>query len=97
MLGAFVVSYVAQNFLPFIISGKYRQTSMMLVMFEPYGRIFIQQFTVILGSMFLTFGWGKGFIVVFAAAKLFFDLYIDFSKIISKGVDDMQKQEPGSS
>jgi hypothetical protein len=91
------VSYIAQNFIPFIVSGKYKETSMMQIMFEPYGRIFIQQFTVILGSMLLTFGGGKGFIVVFAAAKLFFDLYVDFNKIISKGVDDMRKQEPGSS
>ncbi|MFM9911056.1 MAG: DUF6498-containing protein [Chitinophagaceae bacterium] len=34
-------------------------------MFEPYGRIFIQQFTVMAGNFFLGFGASKIFMLVF--------------------------------
>ena len=53
-------------------------------MFQPYGRIFIQQVTVILGSMFLSFGAGTVFILIFAAIKIFFEIFIDFNLITKK-------------
>lgn len=90
MLAGFVVSYFATSFVPFVVNGEYKTISMMRVMFQPYGRIFIQQFTVILGSMFLTFGWGKGFILVFAIAKIFFDVYVNFDKVIDKTMAEMK-------
>jgi hypothetical protein len=96
MLFGFIISYLARSFVPFIVSGEYKTISMMRVMFQPYGRIFIQQFTVILGSMFLTFGWGKGFILVFALAKIFFDVYINFDHIIDKSMADMKKKDQDS-
>lgn len=92
MLGGFLFSYLVNNFAPFIISADYKRKSMMLLMFEPYGRIFIQQFTVILGSMFLGFGFEKGFILVFAIAKIFFDVYINFEKMLNKNMVDLQKE-----
>ncbi len=91
MMGGFVISYIARSFIPFIIKKEYRSSSMMRIMFQPYGRVFIQQFTVILGSMFLSFGFDKGFIFVFAMAKLFFEAFVDFEGIINKGMDDMEK------
>lgn len=90
MLSAFVVSYMARVFVPFIVSGEYKTVSMMRVMFQPYGRIFIQQFTVILGSMFLSFGFDKGFILVFAIARIFFEVYVNFDKVIDKSMADME-------
>lgn len=90
MLGGLVISYFARSFIPFILTGEYKTISMMKVMFQPYGRIFIQQFTVILGSMFLSFGFGKGFILVFAAAKIFFEVYISFDNILNKAMADMK-------
>jgi len=51
-------------------------------MFEPYIRIFVQQFVVILGSMFLTFGAGKIFILIFVAAKIFFELFINYNRLL---------------
>jgi hypothetical protein len=92
MLGGIVVSYLVRNFIPFIIKGEYKTVPMMYVMFQPYGRIFIQQFTVILGSMFLSFGFGKGFILVFAAAKIFFEVYFNFDSILNKAMKDMGKE-----
>ena len=61
-------------------------------MFQPYGRIFIQQVTVILGSMFLSFGAGKIFILVFAAIKIFFEVFIDFENLIKKAAKGELKE-----
>jgi hypothetical protein len=92
MLSAFVVSYLVRSFIPFIAKGEYRTISMMRVMFQPYGRIFIQQFTVILGSMFLTFGGGKAFILIFALAKILFDVYVNFDNAIDKAMEKAEKE-----
>ena len=43
-----------------------------------------KQVTVILGSMFLSFGAGKIFILVFALIKIFFEVFIDFDLILKK-------------
>lgn len=90
MLSGFVVGYLAKSFIPFIVTGEYKEVSMTRVMFQPYGRIFIQQFTVILGSMFLGFGWGKGFILVFALAKILFEVYFNFDRILNKTMNELQ-------
>lgn len=92
MLGVFIVSYLFRTFVPFIVKGQYKTMSMMRVMFQPYGRIFVQQFTVILGSMFLSFGWGKGFILVFALAKIFFEVYINLEGYIDKTMEEEEKK-----
>jgi hypothetical protein len=82
----------------FILSREYRTIPMMKLMFQPYGRIFIQQFVVILGSMFLSFGAGKLFILIFAGIKIFFELFIDYDALLNKGLKDMEKRpDPPSS
>jgi hypothetical protein len=53
------------------------------LMFEPYMRIFVQQFVVILGSIFLSFGAGKVFVLVFVIVKIFFELFFDFSRLLT--------------
>jgi len=90
MLSAFAVSYLIRSFVPFIVKGEYKTISMMRVMFQPYGRIVVQQFTVILGSMFLVFGWGKPFILVFALAKIFFEIYLNLDHVLDR---EMEKEE----
>ena len=92
MLCAFIVSYIAKSFIPFIINNDYKTMPMMVIMFQPYGRIFIQQFTVILGSMFLSLGIDKAFILTFALAKTFFELSIDYDKLMNKDVSDIKKK-----
>ncbi len=92
MLGGFVISYIATDLLPFLFRKEYKTVSMMRLMFQPYGRVIIQQFTVILGSMFLSFGLGKVFILVFAAAKIFFEVFIDFKGIIDTTFSKLEKQ-----
>jgi hypothetical protein len=91
MLCGFAASYAIRDLGPFIKKGEYKTTPMMLLMFQPYGRIFIQQVIVIIGSMFLTFGFDKGFILVFAVVKILFEVYAEFDKILNKAIDDLEK------
>ncbi len=65
----------------------------MLIMFMPYGRIFVQQFTVILGSMFLSLGAGKVFILIFVLAKLAFELLMNFEAMLKKTTEEMNKEK----
>jgi hypothetical protein len=92
MLGGFVISYLVRSFIPFIVNGEYKTISMSRVMFQPYGRIFVQQFTVILGSMFLSLGFDKGFILVFALAKIFFEVYINLDGYIDKTMEEFEQK-----
>ena len=93
MLGAFVFVYGYKMVVDFILSRQYRTIPMMLLMFQPYGRIFIQQITVILGSMFLVFGAGKIFILIFAIIKICFELFINYDGLMDKALNDMKNSE----
>lgn len=54
----------------------------MKLMFQPYLRIFVQQFIVILGSIFILFGGGKIFILIFVAVKIYFELFVNFDRYL---------------
>ena len=93
MLSVFIVSYAFKNITEFVLSGEYRTASLGYIMFQPYGRIFIQQFTVIVGSIFLSFGAGKVFILVFTIVKIFFDVFVDMEGLLKKAAKDRLKTE----
>lgn len=82
LLAIFVAYYTLDNIFDFFLTGKYKTISMGRLMFEPYMRIFVQQFVVILGSMFLQFGGGKAFILIFIVAKIFFELFVNFNRFL---------------
>jgi hypothetical protein len=84
MLAVFFVSYAFRNLNEFVLTGEYKTASLSYLMFQPYGRIFIQQFTVIIGSIFLSFGAGQIFVLVFAIIKILFEVMIDFESILKK-------------
>jgi len=65
----------------------------MRLMFQPYGRIFIQQLTVLLGSMFLVLGGGKVFVLIFALVKIFVDVYINYDNILNKTMESVETKE----
>ena len=92
MLLGFFISYGFDTVWNFIRPGIYKTAPMMLLMFQPYGRIFIQQVTVIVGSIFLSFGAGKVFILIFALVKIIFEVYVNFGSILDKAMVDMKKQ-----
>ena len=92
MFLVFVSFYGFKMIVNFIRSGEYSTIPMTLLLFQPYGRIFIQQVTVIIGSMFLTFGAGKIFILVFALIKIFVELFIDLESILRKSLKGIEKE-----
>lgn len=84
MLLLFTISYGFIVLKEFILNGVYKTIDMGTLMFAPYGRIFIQQFVVILGSFVLLFNkGGEIFILLFVCIKIFFGLLLDFQKILS--------------
>ena len=83
LLAIFILYYTLQTFYSFFSTGQYKTTSLMKIMFEPYMRIFVQQFIVILGSFFLIAGAGKMFILVFAFVKIFSEVYVNFNRFLN--------------
>jgi|SRR5436190_14078367 len=92
MLAAFGIGYGFKMIYEFVRTGEYKTTPLTIIMFQPYGRIFIQQFTVILGSIFLSFGAGKIFIIIFAGARIFFEIYLNMDGLLSKAMAEMKKE-----
>jgi len=84
MLAIFVTYYTLQSVFSFFGNGQYKEISMMRLMFQPYGRIFIQQVIVIFGSMFLSFGAGKIFMLIIFLVKTSADLLLNPEKILEK-------------
>lgn len=78
-----IISYGFIVLKDFVINGAYKTTSLGVVMFEPYGRIIVQQFTVIVGSLFLGLGAGKIFISIFVAMKIFVDVFVDYRGLLA--------------
>ena len=84
MLSVFVFGYGYENLSFFILDNEYRTKPFMRIMFEPYLRIFIQQFLVLLGGFALGFGAGRVFILLFAIIKIFFTVFIDYESILNR-------------
>jgi hypothetical protein len=84
MLSVFVFGYGYENLSFFILDNEYRTKPFMRIMFEPYLRIFIQQFIVLLGGFALGFGAGAVFILLFSIIKIFFTVFIDYESILNR-------------
>ena len=93
-MGVFFLGYGYKTTSEFIVTGQYKTIPLGLLMFQPYLRIFVQQFTVIIGSFFLVFGAGKIFILIFALIKTAFEIYVDYEGILNKAAVGM-KQKSG--
>ncbi|MBI1780705.1 MAG: hypothetical protein HYR66_04985, partial [Sphingobacteriales bacterium] len=83
LLWGFIGIYGLKMIIDFIFSGEFRRASLGIIMFSPYMRIFIQQFVVIVGGFFLTFGAGKIFMLVFVLVKIFFEVFISYDRVLS--------------
>jgi len=84
LLLTFIISYAFQTLKDFVISGEYKTASIGRLMFQPYPRIIVQQFVVILGGFILMLGAGKLFIVIFALVKIFFEVMLDYDKMLKE-------------
>ncbi len=78
----FILYYTVESLYSFFNTGNYKSISMGRLMFEPYIRIFSQQFIVIIGSIFLTFGAGKIFILIFVMVKVFFEIFLNYNRLL---------------
>ena len=88
MLSSFIIGYGYKTLTEFILTDEYKTASLTTIMFEPYIRIFIQQFTVIVGSFILLFNAGNVFILFFAIIKIFFLVAIDYEGLMKKAAAD---------
>lgn len=93
LLATFITSYAISDFGVFVINQDYKTEPMGLVMFSPYGRIFIQQFVVILGGFLLHFFNGALFMCVFIVTKIFVENYLRFDDRIREAVMKNFKKE----
>lgn len=93
MLIGFSISYAVNDLFPFLARGDHKNVSMMRLMFQPYGRILIQQFIVILGSMFLILKLDKAFVLVFAAIKIYFEVYLNVNSYLNKAMEDLGEEK----
>ena len=84
LLAIFITYYTLQTLFSFFQSGEYKTISMARLMFQPYTRIIVQQLAVIIGSIFLGFGAGKIFILVFVLIKIGIEVYIRPDRFLDK-------------
>ncbi len=82
----FALAYAYQNIAAYIRDQDHLNKPVFAIMFEPYSRIFVQQFTVVLGALVISLGGGLIFILLFAAVKAYFTIFfsLDVSKIIQE-------------
>ncbi|MBX2934943.1 MAG: hypothetical protein KF825_11905 [Ferruginibacter sp.] len=92
LLLIFIAYYTLQTLFDFFLSGKYKQVTMIKLMFQPYGRIVVQQFVVIIGSMFLAVGFSNVFILILALVKTGFELFVNFERFIDKAEADAKRK-----
>lgn len=92
LLLIFITYYTLHTLYNFFLSGEYKTISMGKLMFQPYGRIFVQQFVVIVGSMFLALGFTNIFILILVIVKIGFELFINLDKLIDKAEAESKKK-----
>lgn len=88
-LGSFILGYSYSFLNDFYLTGEYRKITETKQFFEPYKRIFVQQFVVILGSFVFVITeianlkWQYAFVILFVLIKSGFDY------AIMKGILDL--------
>ena len=88
LLGIFSAYYILDFFFNFILNGAYQKSSISKLMVQPYLRIFVQQFVVILGGFFLLFNSGRFFIILFIAVKTIFEYRMYTGKFVFNSKDE---------
>jgi Family of unknown function (DUF6498) len=91
LLLVFIGVYALQTGMEYIFKKGYQEANLVMLMFTPYIRIFVQQFVVILGGVFISAGAGKLFMIFFVAVKLFFEVRIDYDTYFSSLKDKFKK------
>ena len=84
LLLLFIASYGLVVLKDFVFNGAYKTASVGVLLFAPYARIFVQQFCVIIGAFLLGFNLGKIFILIFVIVKIFFEIILNYQRIITE-------------
>lgn len=87
MIAIFTAFYIADTVKQLTNYRIEQASDIVKLMFQPYVRIFIQQFVLISGSMFLVFGLGKIFIVIFVLARFYMELFLNIDNRINKALE----------
>jgi hypothetical protein len=73
------------------MTGSYKTANLNELMFRPYKRIFVQQFVIILGTfVLLVENEGKIFMLIFIPIKVFFEMFIDYDKVIKESINKVK-------
>lgn len=88
MMIIFIAYYTIQAIREIAVFRIDKISDLVKMMFQPYLRVFIQQFVLILGSMFLVFELGGIFILIFILVKLYIEIYLDWNGKINKSLED---------
>lgn len=90
MIAIFVVYYILDCIKQLASFRIDKVSDIVKLMFQPYVRIFIQQFVLILGSMFLAFKLGNIFILIFIVVRICIELFMNWNTKLDESTNDNQ-------
>lgn len=93
MMAIFIVYYILDTIRELQLFRIEKASDIVKLMFQPYVRIFIQQFVLIFGSMFLAFKLGYIFIVIFVVVRIYIGLFLDWNKKVNDSLDKNSKEQ----
>lgn len=95
MLAIFIAYYSLQTIREASAFSLNKTGDLAKLMFQPYGRVLVQQFALIFGGMFLAFKWGTVFIVIFVLTRIYLEVFGNFGGLLNNAVEkaDALRQE----
>lgn len=93
MMGIFAFYYLVDIFRDLKNYQANSAADTVKLMFEPYGRVFIQQFALIIGCFFLLFKLENIFIVIFVLIRCYIEVVFNWKKKMADAIDERQTTE----
>lgn len=92
MMAIFTVYYVFETTRDMVSFRISEMSDLVKMMFQPYLRIFIQQFVLIIGSIFLLFKLGSAFILVFVLTKFYIEIFLNWNEKIDASFQKLKEE-----
>jgi hypothetical protein len=92
MMGIFILYYTFETIKEIASFRIDAVSDLVKMMFQPYLRIFIQQFVLIIGSMFLVFKLGSVFILVFVLTKFYIEIFLNWNQKIDASFNKLREE-----
>lgn len=96
MMIIFIAYYILQTIKEVSVFRIEKMSDVLKLMFQPYLRVFIQQFVLISGSLFLVFGLGEVFILIFILIKLYIEIRLNWNEKINKSLEENKTETDNS-